>query len=429
MNYFRQIYYEMKHQRMMTWVSISGTALAIFLVMAVIMADRINTVEVAPESNRGRILKCGGFNVNFEDGRSWSGMPYTFSFAKQLYEGIEGIDRISFKLSRGGQKGWVRLKGGATHNTTRLEVDNEFWNIYDFKFIDGRPYDAAEVASNAKLVVITQSLARSLFGEDKVSGREIYYGDIPYKVIGVVEDVNPLLSNTYAEVFKLYSPAFVRENDRYIGDSEVIMLMSPGVTAEEIKSRVKERFMKVQPQFAKEGMTLIYNEQPCTAAEQEFLPGDQPERDLASKKQRNLIMFAILLLLPAINLGSLTRGRLRHRVSEIGVRRAFGATRSSIVRQIFGENLVITLLGGLIGLVVSFLFMKYLFHLFFNFSGYFGPSSLAISHATPDFSMLFTWDNFLLALLFCFVLNTLSATVPAWRASGVEPAEAISFSH
>ena len=63
MNYFKQIYYEMKHQRMMTWVSISGTALAIFLVMAFIMADRINTVEVAPESNRARILQATGLHI------------------------------------------------------------------------------------------------------------------------------------------------------------------------------------------------------------------------------------------------------------------------------------------------------------------------------------------------------------------------------
>lgn len=277
--------------------------------------------------------------------------------------------------------------------------------------------------------MITQSLARSLFGEDEVSGREVYFNNIPHKIVGVVEDVNPLLSKTYANVFKLYNPAFVQENDKYVGESVIVMLMSRGATAEEIKSRIKERFAKAQSQFAKEGMSLVYHGQPYTSEELSLEFGNQNDPDLTSKKHRNWVIFAILMLLPAINLGSLTRGRLRHRVSEIGVRRAFGATRSSIVRQIFGENLLITLLGGLIGLVVSFLFMKYLFYLFFNISGWAGPENLAISQATPDFSMLFTWDNFLLALLFCFVLNTLSATVPAWRASGVEPAEAISFSH
>ncbi|MDE6338003.1 MAG: ABC transporter permease, partial [Muribaculaceae bacterium] len=64
MNYLKQIYYEMRHHRMMTWVSISGTALAIFLVMTFVMAERINTVEMAPESNRSRIMS--GTNLHLE---------------------------------------------------------------------------------------------------------------------------------------------------------------------------------------------------------------------------------------------------------------------------------------------------------------------------------------------------------------------------
>lgn len=427
MNYFRQIYYEMKHQRMMTWVSISGTALAIFLVMAFVMVDQLKSVEVAPESNRSRILIASGFHVKNQKGMDSSTLGLNLDIARRLYENLEGVEVLSY-INAFNDNCDVNIPGQEIFTMAPKNVDNEFWNIYDFKFIDGRPYDAAEVASNAPLLVITQSLARTLFGEDKVSGREIYYGDMPYKIIGVVEDVNPLLSKTYANVFKLYNPAFVSENDRYIGDSEIVMLMSPGVTADEIKSRVKERFAKAQSEFSKEGMTLVYHNQPYTVDELTLDFGSQSDPDLKSKKQRDWVIFAILMLLPAINLGSLTRGRLRHRVSEIGVRRAFGATRDSIVKQIFGENLIITLFGGLIGLAVSFIFMKYLF-LFFNITGRFGPENLAISQATPDFSMLFTWDNFLLALLFCFVLNTLSATVPAWRASGVEPAEAISFSH
>lgn len=53
--------------------------------------------------------------------------------------------------------------------------------------------------------------------------------------------------------------------------------------------------------------------------------------------------------------------------------------------------------------------------------------SLEVVNARPDLGMLFRWKNFFWALLFCFVLNVLSATVPAWRASKVEPAEALSF--
>ena len=79
-----------------------------------------------------------------------------------------------------------------------------------------------------------------------------------------------------------------------------------------------------------------------------------------------MIFYCVLIILPAINLSSMTRSRLRHRVAEIGVRRAFGAKRISIVGQMFGENLIITFIGGAIGLILSVAFIVLVSHLFFS---------------------------------------------------------------
>lgn len=120
------------------------------------------------------------------------------------------------------------------------------------------------------------------------------------------------------------------------------------------------------------------------------------------------------------------RGRLRSRVSEIGVRRAFGAKRSGIIMQILGENMVVSILGGIIGLVVSILFMLFLSSFFFSYGV--ESNSLEMNYSNPTFMMLFRWKNFVIALCACVVLNILSASVPAWIASRVEPALAISKS-
>ncbi|MDE6335501.1 MAG: FtsX-like permease family protein, partial [Muribaculaceae bacterium] len=140
------------------------------------------------------------------------------------------------------------------------------------------------------------------------------------------------------------------------------------------------------------------------------------------------IIYALLLLLPAINLSSMMRGRLRHRVSEIGVRRAYGAKRRDIIRQLIGENLVVTVVGGLIGLGLSYLFMLTLSSEFFMFVDGNRISSLEAKMATPSFGMLFTWSTFFISVGACLVLNLLTATVPAWCASMMEPAVAISKS-
>ncbi|MDE6110116.1 MAG: FtsX-like permease family protein, partial [Muribaculaceae bacterium] len=125
----------------------------------------------------------------------------------------------------------------------------------------------------------------------------------------------------------------------------------------------------------------------------------------------------ILLLVPAINLSSLTESRLRRRVEELGVRRAFGCTRSRLMGQLFGESMIVTLVGGVIGLILSVTYA-------FLFSGFLfgqgkGPAPLI------DLNMLLRPSTFALALLFCFILNLLSIGIPAWKATRTNIVNAI----
>lgn len=137
------------------------------------------------------------------------------------------------------------------------------------------------------------------------------------------------------------------------------------------------------------------------------------------------LIYLFLILLPAINLGSMMRGRLQHRISEIGLRRAYGARRFNIISQLLGENLVVTLVGGFLGLLFSYLFMLFLSSEFFSMVNMW-TDSLEVKMATPSFSMLFSWKPFVISIGVCLVLNILTATVPAWRAASIEPAIAIS---
>ncbi|MDE6271301.1 MAG: ABC transporter permease, partial [Muribaculaceae bacterium] len=125
-------------------------------------------------------------------------------------------------------------------------------------------------------------------------------------------------------------------------------------------------------------------------------------------RRKQLMIYTILLLVPAINLSSLTESRLRKRVDELGVRRAFGCTRSQLLGQLFGENLLVTLVGGVIGLILSVVFA-------FMFSSFLFSSSGTAP--TIEIGMLVRPATFGLALLFCFLLNLLSTSVPAWKAT------------
>ena len=129
---------------------------------------------------------------------------------------------------------------------------------------------------------------------------------------------------------------------------------------------------------------------------------------MGAVKRHNLIVYTILLLIPAINLSSLTQSRLSRRREEIGVRRSFGATSFSIMIDMFIENLIITLVAGLIGLLLSVAFI------------FLGGKSVLVPDGEVSglrFNMIFNMSVFGTALFFCFLLNLLSALIPSWQAS------------
>lgn len=420
-----QIFFEMKHQKVMTWVSISGTALAIFLVMVFFMVDRLPVTEGYPETNRSRMLYGGALDIHYAQGSQSGAM--SLKMADRMFGNLDGIEKVAHSSSWH-QSYNVGAPGKMAYPLDGTNTDADFWKMYDFRFIDGKPYEQASVESGEKLVVITRSVARKLFGKDNAAGEEIKINTVPFVVTGVIEDVNPVMRATFANIYLPYTPDQLRDTEDF-GQAMVHLLMAPGTKQEEIKSQVKSRYDRLNMELAKDSSEAIYHEAPHDV---EYLSSKwgifgNYTPDLSSKHIQTYITYLILLLLPAINLSSMMRGRLRHRVSEIGVRRAFGAKRVSIIMQILGENLIITLIGGLIGCVLSYAFIYFAADYFFNIT-LLDATELMFASSSPSLSMLFTWSNFFIALALCFILNLMSAFIPAWKASRVEPAVAIAKS-
>ena len=128
------------------------------------------------------------------------------------------------------------------------------------------------------------------------------------------------------------------------------------------------------------------------------------------------LIYALLLLVPAINLSSMLHSRMRRRVSEIGIRRAYGCTRARIISDIVGENLIVTVIGGIIGIAAGTLFAMFYDGLFTDAGG---------EAVRPALGMLLNLRTIGAALLACLVLNVLSASLPAWQAARLSPVQAI----
>lgn len=415
--YIKLTWFQLKQQPIISAVSIIGTALSICLIMIFVMMKQVKVASIAPESNRERFLHtmlCGAERGDEHTNSGLSAETFNAIFGNLATpEAVASYDIFTSATLANipGQYG-VQADGKGT--------DGNFWKVFDFRFIDGKPYTQVEFNSGIPVAVISETISRKLFGTSQSAGREFQIARKPYKVIGVVKDVSILTNFAYAQIWAPYSvfnqaTKMYHPNQKITGMTSCTILAKKKGDFKDIKNEVYRKLEEYNKSLESTGYkTNLYN-QPYGHEKTILitLGKDEFEPDVTHINRIRYIVFLILLAVPAINLSSMTQSRFRQRVNEIGVRRAFGCTRRELVMQLLSENLVLTLAGGLLGLLLSIVI------------GFVGESMLFIdtmpttSIALPEIhlNMLLKPSTFFLSLIFCFILNLMSTGIPAWHAS------------
>ena len=422
--YFQQAWGQLRQQPLISLVNVAGTALSIFLIMLVVMMQQVQVEPFQPESNRDRFLhvRCGSIgNEKWGEGDTSNG-PLSVRSAREMYKSLTTPEAVTL-YTYGTTATPVSLPNQAATAVDVKETDDDFWRVFDFAFIVGKPYDRATFDAGQPVAVITESVARLLFGTTDVAGREFLLAHAPYRIIGVVQDVSTLANTAYAQVWIPYTSTD-QVNNTWTAD--LMGLMSCTILAKSradfpaIREECDRRLAAYNQVIGENGYKFISRNRPYDQEKDAIATAANYEPDLRAERRSRLVIYLILLIVPAINLSSMTQSRLRRRVSEIGVRRAFGCTRGEMAGQILAENFIVTLLAGVVGFLLSVLFAYLCNDIIFA-----QEYSMTLNPPTVDASILIHLSTFLWALLFCFVLNLLSAGIPAWRASRMNIVESI----
>ena len=419
--YFIQALYHLRENPVITWVSLLGTALSICMIMVVVITIRARVADCAPEVNRSRTLyvstvqalpkgeKGGDVNsyMSVQTGRECF-KALTTPAAVTLYANIEKV-RASLPIGK-------RL------TADMRQVDTDFWRVFRFRFLDGNPFTEADFQSALPRAVITAKVARRLFGRTEgVAGQHLRLNHVDYQVAGVVADISMLASDSYAQIWIPYTCGTAGTNTwgyNLMGPMHAAILARtpddfPAIREE--CEHLRQRYNDAQPEYG-----VHYRGQPDTQFTHLYRTWAEAP-DMQAVVTRYVAVLLILLIVPAINLSGMTHSRMRKRMAEIGVRKAFGATGAELLRQVFVENLLLTILAGLIGLALSygatFLLNGFLF-------GTSANAYLAGETTLTAGQLLSPWI-FLAAFFFCLLMNLLSSGLPAWRASRMNIVEAI----
>ena len=187
-----------------------------------------------------------------------------------------------------------------------------------------------------------------------------------------------------------------------------MFLLQPGADKKQVQAAFRERLTRVEfddPEryhtIAGLPMTQLEN-----AAAVSLEPGETALRRWILLWILGVLAF---MALPAINLVNINLSRIYERASEIGVRKAFGASSRDLVLQFVMENVVLSVLGGLIGLAGAFLLFKI----------------ATLFPQVPYYDFHFSWRIFAAALALGTIFGLLSGVWPAWKMSRQHPVLAL----
>lgn len=420
----RQIYYDLRHQPVIAWVTFLATALTIYLFVIFSMKDTVTRVAFAPESCRNRLLVGVSLHISADTTVNWSEFYecsgyMSFSTARRMYGGLEGIDQMSV-AAVDSRSALVSTAGGRAADAEVRKTDANFFNVFDHSLLRGRYYSEQEADAGVKVAVITESVARRLFGDAEAVGSEMLISYIPYRVIGVIADHSRFATQAAGDVFVPVGPKSTDDVwEQYFGDYGAFMTMKPGVSRADIQRQVAQRYNELSSELRTQGHRAVYHEAPydidvIAAGEYTFSNGT-PRSGVRTEVY---VIYAILLLIPSINLSAMLQSRMRRRVSEIGVRRAYGCTRRRVFIDIIVENMFITLAGALLGLALAVITALCYGSLFDGIPG------LPLG-TRPPLSAVLSWQTVGIGLGGSVALNLLAASVPALRAARINPVQAI----
>ncbi|MDR1090587.1 MAG: ABC transporter permease [Prevotella sp.] len=401
--YLKQAIEMLKQNKFISIITVVGTALAIMMIMVIIVADSIKKSNIPPEINRDRTMYLRYEIKNKKDGK---GMQSNGFISYGVYKGYL-TDLRKPELVSLQQDSWNKTLVTTTENETermamKLKVtDANFWKLMELAFVEGNPYSEEDFKSGLKKAVITEETSKKLVGNESALGKTIKVDFKPYTVCGIIKDVSPIFAYAHSDIYIPYTSRGGYEEDGFI-----IQLLAKNKSdfdaiSEEI--RAAERKFNAVEEW---NLTLMgpYNHST------QYLSTSNLEPNVKGYNRKMIFILTLLLLIPAINLSSFSLSRIKKRTEEIGVRKAFGAKRYVILIQVLYENLITSLIGGIIGLVLSYAVVIWLKQWLLGIES---GSSLPIETfvSLPVFVAVF---------VVCMLLNLLSAGIPAYRASRIK---------
>ncbi|MEC1542984.1 ABC transporter permease [Bacillus halotolerans] len=303
---------------------------------------------------------------------------------------IEGIKQVVASTSESMKARYHEEETDVTING----INDGYMNVNSLEIESGRTFTDNDFLAGKRAGIISQKMAEELFDKSSPLGEVVWVNGQPVEIIGVLKKETGLLSFGLSE---MYVPFNMMKSS--FGTSDFSNVSLQVESADDIKSIGKEAAQLVNDHHGTEDSYQVMN----------------MEEIAAGIGKITTIMTTIIgsiagisLVVGGIGVMNIMLVSVTERTREIGIRKSLGASRGQILTQFLIESVVLTLIGGLIGIGI-------------------GYGGAALVSAIAGWPSLVSWQVVCGGVLFSMLIGVVFGMLPANKAAKLDPIEALRY--
>jgi putative ABC transport system permease protein len=293
----------------------------------------------------------------------------------------------------------ISVGGGKQSDILVLGVDPAYLQVRNLKVLAGRFFDSEDSAGRNKVAVITEKLAQKLYGSSPVAVGQIIKlsGGLPFTIVGVFKESVDTFGQSEIQEDTMLIPYTVSRF--FVPTAAIYQIYFSAASPQDVIPATAAIKRVLQSRHRPES---VYSVQNLT----QFLTVAGRIAD-AMTLILMLVSF-VTLLVSGIGIMNIMLATVTSRIREIGIRKAIGATNREIRLQFLAEAIVISVTGGIVGI----------------FAGLALPYSVRF---LTDYRIPINGWSAIIAIVVSSVVGIIFGTVPATRASQLDPVESLRY--
>jgi putative ABC transport system permease protein len=403
-NSFKMALQELKGNKLRTFLSLFGITIGIFCIIGVLAT--VDSLEQKVQND----IKALGTNTIYIDKWSYGGGPdYPWwKFMKRPVPKFEEIKTIKEKSQLYSYAAMlventvnVSYKDNLLNGVNIYGVSEEFNKIQTIDIANGRYINDAEFTFGTPSVIIGTQVAEELFGKpEKAIGTEISYKGRRLNVVGVIKkqgqsmgggfDYDKCIMVSYRYFVSVYNPDF--------NQPKILVQGKPNIPS----SALQEELVGIMRQIRK----LSPTQEDDFTCNDIAVFSEQIKGFFGKVSAGGWAIAGLSLIVGAFGVANIMFVTVRERTSQIGLKKAIGAKRGTILTEFLIESAFLCIIGGFLGVFLVWLL------------------ALGLTSILP-FPIFISGNIITLALSICIILGVISGIVPAFIAAKMDPVVAI----